>query len=126
MKANCLRRRHSQRTVAQHITYSDFFLLAQWQRRSSRDFCPVAKPAFPATRLVVRPDAEDGDDRRAAHSFRDNLFRCPALANPRAGVTSSPSRPLGYGRSNCSTGVVFEGCTEAILYAHGFATADIV
>jgi hypothetical protein len=65
-----LRRRHSRRTAAQHVTYSAPFPLGPWQRNSSRDLRPVAKHAPPPTALL-HPGARDGHDRRAA-SFRSS------------------------------------------------------
>src|SRR5262245_46935608 len=66
MKASCLRRRHSRRTAAPDVTYSGPFPPAQWQRNSFRDLYLVAKPAPPATPLVLHPGGRDGDDGRAA------------------------------------------------------------
>src|SRR5262245_62161513 len=97
MKANCRRRRHSRRTAAQQITYSDPSPLAQWQNNNSRESCLAAKAASPPNALVLHPDARDGDDGQAAHRVRDILVGCPGLAN---GVTSSPTASA---RSNCST-----------------------
>jgi hypothetical protein len=56
MKANCRRRRHSRHTVAQ-VTYSDLFLLAQWQSNSSHDSCVAAKAATSA-RLHLGADGD--------------------------------------------------------------------
>ena len=60
MKANCLRPRHSGRTATK-ATYSDPFLLAQWQSNSSHDSCLAAKAAASPP---MCPGAV-GDDRRA-------------------------------------------------------------
>jgi hypothetical protein len=43
--------------------------------------------------------------------------RCRRLA-----IAEAPSSPTASGRLNCYGA---EGCTEAILHAHGVATADI-
>ena len=45
--------------------------------------------------------------------------RCRRLA-----IAEALSSPTASGRLNCWTAGA-EGCTEAILHAHGFATADI-
>src|SRR5262245_47517255 len=62
MRANCRRRRLSQRTAA-HLTdgYSDPFPFARWQRRNSSATCLVAKPAPPPMRPVLHPGGV-GDD----------------------------------------------------------------
>src|SRR5262245_63987194 len=74
MKASCLRRRHSRRTAAQHVTYSDPFPLAQWQRPSSRDSCLVAKPVPPPT-AALHPGARGGGKAREEwwRSFMDTF-----------------------------------------------------
>jgi hypothetical protein len=46
--------------------------------------------------------------------------RCRRLA-----IAKAPSSPTASGRLNCWAAAAAEGCTEAILHAHGFATADI-
>ena len=51
MKASCHRQRHSRRTAAQHVTFSDPFPLAQWQGNSSRNSSLVARTALPHTAL---------------------------------------------------------------------------
>jgi hypothetical protein len=56
MKANCRRRRHSRHTVAQ-VTYSDLFLLAQWQSNSCHESWLAAQAAKSA-RLHLGADGE--------------------------------------------------------------------
>src|SRR5262245_49489127 len=56
-------RRHSRRTAAQHVTYSDLFPLAHWQSNSSRDSCLVAKPVPPPT-AALHPGARGGGKAR--------------------------------------------------------------
>jgi hypothetical protein len=85
MKANCRRRRHSRHTVA-HVTYSDLFLLAQWQSNSSHDSCLAVKAAASPP---MRGGAV-GDDGRAA---------C-ASAHPQArrSATTRTTTPCGERR----------------------------
>jgi hypothetical protein len=100
MKANCLRRMHSRRTAAQHVTYLAPFPLAQWQRNSSRDACLIARRGI--TRMLY-PGAGDGDDGRAAAMalpYRRRHHRRgwrqerpaprPTAHPPRLGVAAAP------------------------------------
>jgi hypothetical protein len=90
MKANCRRRRHSRHTVAQ-VTYSDLFLLAQWQSSSCHESWLAAQAAKSAR---LHRGADGDPDVHADPQARRSL----ASARPLMGDSMTPKIGAAYTR----------------------------